>query len=214
VFWGEQYISSGLSAVLFATLPFFAVIFAHFLIREKLTTLKVVGVIASFAGLVLIFWRDVVATQSLGLAGPLSGGLAVVISAASGALANVVAKQHAEEIDPAANVLVQASTCTGVLLLLGLLTERNVPLEFTYVAVGAIFYLGVVGSALAFVGMYWLLKKTTATNVSLVTFITPILALFLGWTVLNEVPDPNAGVGAALILAGVYMTIKPVDRYF
>lgn len=214
VFWGEQYISSGLSAVLFATLPFFAVIFAHFLIGEKLTVVKAVGVIASFVGLVSIFWRDIVTTQSLGFTGPLFGGLAVVASAASGALANVVAKQHAEEIDPAANVLVQASTCAVVLSSLGLLTERNVALDFTYVAIGAIFYLGVVGSALAFVGMYWLLKKTTATNVSLITFITPILALFLGWAVLGEVPDPNAGLGATLILAGVYLTVKPADRFF
>ena len=78
----------------------------------------------------------------------------------------------------------------------------------------AILYLGIVGSALAFVGMYWLLTKTTATNVSLITFITPILALILGWVVLQEVPDPNVGLGAMLILAGVYLTIKPADRYF
>jgi drug/metabolite transporter (DMT)-like permease len=48
----------------------------------------------------------------------------------------------------------------------------------------------------------------------LVTFITPILALVLGWVVLNEVPDPNVGGGAMLILIGIYLTIKPVGRYF
>jgi drug/metabolite transporter (DMT)-like permease len=111
-------------------------------------------------------------------------------------------------------VLVQSLTGTVVLTSLGLVTERNIALNFTPVSVLAILYLGIVGSALAFVGMYWLLIKTTVTNVSLITFITPITALILGWLVLEEVPDPNVGLGAALILAGVYLTLKPTNRYF
>lgn len=212
VFWGEQYISSGLSAVLFATLPFFVVISAHILADEKLTRLKAVGVILSFAGLVSIFWRDITAAQNFVALNSIFGSLAVVGSAASGGLANVVGKEHAEQIDPAANVLIQAFVGTIVLSSLGLATEWNSPLNFTPVAVAAILYLGVVGSALPFVGLYWLLRKTTATNTSLITFIMPILALVLGWAVLHEIPDPNVGLGAALILAGVYMTLKLAGR--
>jgi drug/metabolite transporter (DMT)-like permease len=48
----------------------------------------------------------------------------------------------------------------------------------------------------------------------LITFITPILALLLGWLVLQEVPGPSVGVGAMLILAGVYLTVKPANRSF
>lgn len=214
VFWAEQYVSSGLAAVLFATMPFFVVVFAHILVNEKLTRLKVIGVIASFIGLILIFWKDIAVPQGLTGDIPLYGGLAVVGSAVSGALANIVGKQHAEEIDPAANVLVQSLTGTVALTSLGLVTEGNTVLNFTPASVLAILYLGIVGSALAFVGMYWLLTKTTATNVSLITFITPILALLLGWVVLQEVPDPNVGLGAMLILAGIYLTIKPANRYF
>ena len=214
VFWAEQYISSGLSAVLFATLPFFVVIFAHLMIDEKLTRMKTLGVVASFMGLVAIFWRDVTLTQGIIGQSSLLGGLAVVGSSASGGLANVVAKRHAHKIDPAANVLVQSLTGAAALLCLGLLTERDVALDFEPVAVLAILYLGIVGSALAFVGLYWLLRKTTATNSSLITFVTPIVALILGWAVLGEVPDPNVGLGAMLILTGVYLTLKPSDRYF
>lgn len=214
VFWGEQYISSGLSAVLFATMPFFVVIFAHIIVDERLTRAKAIGVVASFIGLVAIFWRDITPTQGVMFDSSLYGGLAVVGSAVSGGLANVVGKRYAHEIDPAANVLTQSLVGTVALSSLGLLTERQAVLAFTPVAVVAILYLGIVGSALAFVGMYWLLKKTTATNVSLITFITPIIALILGWVVLHEIPDPNVGLGAALILAGVYLTIKPADRYF
>jgi drug/metabolite transporter (DMT)-like permease len=214
VFWAEQYVSSGLAAVLFATMPFFVVIFAHILVEEKLTRLKALGVIASFTGLILIFWRDLSIAQGWAANAQLYGSLAVVGSAVSGALANVVGKQHAEEIDPASNVLVQALTGCIMLTSLGLITERNTVLSFTLTSVVAILYLGIIGSALAFVGLYWLLTKTTATNVSLFTFITPILALVLGWIVLQEVPGPSVGLGAVLILAGVYLTVKPVNRYF
>ena len=214
VFWAEQYVSSGLAAVLFATMPFFVVLFAHFMVDEKLTRLKVIGMGASFVGLILIFWRDMVVAQGLIGNTALYGGLAVVGSAVSGALASVVGKQHAERIDPAANVLVQSLIGTIALTSIGLITQENAVFNFTLVSVLAVLYLGIVGSALAFVGMYWLLAKTTATNVSLVTFITPILALILGWVVLKEVPDPNVGGGAMLILVGIYLTIKPVGRYF
>jgi drug/metabolite transporter (DMT)-like permease len=170
--------------------------------------------IASFIGLILIFWGDLAVPEGLSGNTSFYGSLAVVGSAVSGALANVVGKQHAEEIDPASNVLVQSLTGTFALTSLGLLTERSSVLDFTPTSFSAILYLGIVGSALAFVGMYWLLTKTTATNVSLITFITPIVALVLGWVVLQEVPDPNVGSGAMLILAGIYLTIKPADRYF
>jgi drug/metabolite transporter (DMT)-like permease len=213
VFWGEEYISSGLSAVLFATLPFFVVISAHMLVREeKLTKLKAIGVIASFAGLVAIFWRDITAAQTLSTQYSFFGGLAVVGSAASGGMANVVAKRYAGKIDPAANVLVQSVIGALVLSSIGVLTEMNSVLNFTPTAVFAVLYLGVIGSALAFVGLYWLLTKASATNVSLFTFITPIIALGLGWLFLREVVDPNVGLGTVLILIGVYLTLRPTER--
>jgi drug/metabolite transporter (DMT)-like permease len=209
VFWGEEYISSGLSAVLFATLPFFVVISAHILVKEeKLTKLKGVGVLASFVGLVAIFWRDIAATQTLGTLSSFYGGLAVVGSSASGGMANVVAKRYASRIDPASNVLVQAVVGAAVLLLAGAIMERNATLDFTITAVAMILYLGIFGSALPFVGLYWLLTKASATSTSLFSFITPIIALGLGWLILGETLDPNVGLGTALILAGVYLTIR------
>ncbi len=214
VFWGEEYVSSGLSAVLFATLPFFVAIFAHVLSAEKLSRFKVAGIILSFAGLVAIFWRDVTAAQTLAAESSVFGSLAVVGSAASGGLGNVVAKRYAERIDPAANVLVQHLVGAVALLSLGLAIEPTESLNISPVAVTAALYLGIVGSALGFVGLYWLLKKTTATNVSMITFLNPILALLLGWLILQEVPDPNVGLGATLILSGVYLALKPAGRYF
>lgn len=213
VFWGEEYVSSGLSAVLFATLPFFVAIFAHVFNEEKLTGIKVGGTILSFCGLIAIFWKDLTAFQNLAAQYSVLGSLAIVGSAASGGLANVVAKRHAGGVDPVANVLVQHSIGAAALLSFGLATESTASLNFTPTAIVAVLYLGVVGSAFGFIGLYWLLKRASATNASMVTFLNPIVALLLGWVVLQEVPEPNVGIGAALILAGVYITLRPAGRY-
>jgi len=207
VFWGEQYISSGLSAVLFATMSFFVLFFAHVLIRaESMTRRRILGVVAAFAGLAIIFWRDLVSAQASLF--EFLGSIACVGSAVSGGLANVVAKKCASNIDPAANVFVQSIIGTILLSSMGLLTEVGIPLAWDFTSVQAVLYLGIVGSALAFVGLYWLLTKTSATNTSLIVFITPIVALILGWLMLGETLEPILALGTFLILASVYFTVK------
>jgi len=209
VFWGEQYISSGLSAVLFATLPFFVVIFAHVLIKaEPMTRRKTLGVIAAFVGLATIFWRDLASAQGSMVSFSLLGSLACVGSSASGGLANVVAKKYAGGIDPPANVFIQSIIGALCLSIVGVITERGIALELVPTAIGAVLYLGVIGSALAFVGLYWLFTKTSATNSSLVAFITPIVALALGWVILQERLELAVAFGTMLILSGVYVAVS------
>jgi len=208
VFWGEQYISSGLTAVLSATLPLFVVVFAHVSIKaEPITRRKVLGVIVAFMGVAAIFWRDLASAQVSTIQFSLLGSLAIVGSAASGAVGNVVAKKYAGGIDPSANVLIQSVVGAVSLLFVGMVTEQGSVLRLVPTVIAAVLYLGVVGSALAFVGWYWLLTKTTATNSSLVLFVTPIVALALGWLVLQEAVEPVVALGTFLILSGVYLTV-------
>jgi len=209
VFWGEQYVSSGLTAVLSATLPLFVVIFAHISIKaEPITRRKALGVIVAFAGVAAIFWRDLASAQVSMMQFSLLGSLAIVGSAASGAVGNVVAKRYASGIDPSANVLIQSVVGAVSLLFVSIVTERGSVLKLVPTVIAAVLYLGVVGSALALVGWYWLLTRTTATNSSLVLFVTPVVALILGWLVLQEVVEPVVALGTFLILSGVYLTVK------
>jgi drug/metabolite transporter (DMT)-like permease len=208
-FWGVQYIPSGLASVLFATNPFFVMIFASFIVRsERITIVKLAGVITSFLGLSLIFWPDIVFAQGLATRSTLLGEFAVLGSAVSSGFSTVVAKRFAGRIHPTANVCVQDLIGAIVLSSVGLLSESGSKQAFTPVAIAAVLYLGIFLSGLAFLGMYWLLTKTTATNVSMISFITPIIALILGWAVLYEIPTLYSGMGAALILVGVYLTVK------
>jgi len=102
---------------------------------------------------------------------------------------------------------VQSIIGTLCLSAVGIMTERGMVLKLVPTAIGAVLYLGVVGSAFAFVGLYWLFTKTTATNSSLVAFITPIIALIMGGLILQERLEPAVAFGTLLILSGVYVTV-------
>jgi len=208
-FWGEQYISSGLTAVLSATFPFFVVIFAHVLTKnEFITRRKMIGIFCAFVGVIIIFWQSLGSGQGSSAQLSLLGSLAIVGSSASAGLGTVIAKKYSSRIAPASNVMVQSMVGSVTLLVAGVVTERGIPFEFSPTAIAAVLYLGVFGSALAYVGWYWLFTKTTATNSSLILLVTPIIALLLGWLILQEKLEPVVAMGTLLILSGVYVTVE------
>jgi len=69
-------------------------------------------------------------------------------------------------------------------------------------------YLTVFGTVIAFSGYYWILKKTRAIIVSMIAFITPIIAIFLGVVVEAETIDLLTAVGSVLVLSGVFLVVK------
>jgi drug/metabolite transporter (DMT)-like permease len=205
-YWGEQYVSSGLAAVLFATAPLFVVIFAHILIEEeRITKWKATGIIISFAGMIVIFRQELTSVFSWNSASSVFGALAEVASAATTALAIVVYKRFHAEIDRLANLLVQAMIGGVFVSILGLGWERSSLFDFTPLAIVATIYLG-LATILPYIGYYWLLEKNSAIDVSTVTFIIPILALVFGWILLGEHIAEGTILGGTLILAGVLLT--------
>jgi drug/metabolite transporter (DMT)-like permease len=200
-FWGEQYMTAGLTALLFATLPFFVAIYAHLLIAgERMTAWKLVGMLTSFIGVTVIFSSELMLAAS-----SFWGGVAVVAASASAACANVVGKKYSESINSTVNVVVQMGIGAVLLTAAGIALERGVPLSLNQTSVVAVFYLAVVGSAFGFIALYWLFTRMEVTRISLFTFITPIVAVLLGWLMLGERVDPSVASGGSLILAGVVL---------
>jgi drug/metabolite transporter (DMT)-like permease len=200
-FWGEQYMTAGLTSLLFATLPFFVVVLAHFMIPgERVTARKMSAMLLCFIGVAVIFSRELMFT-----ANSFWGGIAVVASAGIAGCANVVGKKYSQSINSTVNVVVQMGVGSILLVTAGLLLEHGVPLNFDYTSVFAIVYLAVLGSTFAFVALYWLFTRMEVTRISLFTFITPIVAVLLGWLVLGESVDINVAAGGSLILVGVVL---------
>src|SRR5881392_2975412 len=171
LFWAELHVSSGLAAVLQATIPVFGMIFAHWMLPdEPLRFQKLAGVLIALGGVAVICGR------LLGFSGSLAfwGGVAVVVGAASAAYANVLVKARSIQLAPAMLAAWQMIFGITPLLILGLAIDGN-PARFhwTAMALFCLLYLAVIGSALTFLLLYWLLPRLTVAQLQSISLITP-----------------------------------------
>ncbi|HMJ06665.1 MAG TPA: EamA family transporter [Chthoniobacterales bacterium] len=206
LFWGELHISSGLAAVLQAMIVIFGLIFAHYLLpAEPLRWQQIAGALLATSGVALICGR------LFGHGGLMAfwGGLAVVIGGAGAAFSNVLLKRRALRLAPAMIAAWQMICGAIPLFLLGLLVEGN-PLRFHWSgrALFCLLYLALVGSALAFLLLYWLLPRMEVNKLQTISLITPPGAVAIGWLLGGEIFSLWSLVGGALVLAGVWMIFR------
>jgi drug/metabolite transporter (DMT)-like permease len=206
LFWAELHVSSGLAAVLQATIPIFGMVFAHWMLPdEPLRLQRLAGAIIALGGVTLICAR------LLGFNGPLAfwGGVGVVIGAASAAFANVLVKARSIQLAPAMLAAWQMIFGIAPLLILGFAVEGN-PARFhwTAMALFCLLYLAVIGSALTFLLLYWLLPRLTVAQLQSISLITPPGAVMLGWLLGGETFPVSSLLGAAFVLTGVWLIFR------
>jgi drug/metabolite transporter (DMT)-like permease len=200
--WGEQYISSGLAALLQATMPIFTVIMAHFAVEdEAMTATKLMGVAVGFVGVGLLMLPDL----RQGVQASLLGQVVIVVSSVSYAGGAIFARKSLRGQSPL--VLTMGQLATGALLMLPicLLVDRPFDLAPSWQAIGSLLALTVIGTVLAYVIYYSLIERTSATFVSTVTYIIPVNGLLLGALVLGESLEVGLWVSLGLILLGVLL---------
>jgi drug/metabolite transporter (DMT)-like permease len=205
VFWGEQYISSGLTSVLFTTYPLFGLFFAHWLLAsEPLTGRRIGGAVLGMAGVVLIF------SDQLRLQGAMAvlGGAAVLLSSLAGALSGVIIKRWGGHLNPFVVTAVQMVFGGLPLLALGLITEGSPSdLSWTPKALFSLFYLALVGTSLAFVLWYKLLQSSQVTRAQFMPVFNTLVAVVLGWLVLREHYGVRGFLGGGAVLFGLALAL-------
>jgi drug/metabolite transporter (DMT)-like permease len=206
LFWAELYVSSGLSAVLQATIPIFGMVFAHFIIpSEPLRGARIAGALVALGGVAVI------CSRLLDFGGLLAfwGGVAIIFGAASAAYSNVILKARAIRLAPAMIAAWQMIFGLVPLIVVGLWLEGN-PLRFHWTtrATFCLFYLAIPGSALAFLLLYWLMPRMSVTNLQTISFITPPGAVLFGWLLGGESFSLWSLMGGALVLIGVWMIFR------
>jgi drug/metabolite transporter (DMT)-like permease len=201
VYWSEQYIPSGLAAVLFATYPIFVAAFAHVALPgERLGWAALAGTLLGFAGVAVIFSDDL----------RLLGGASVRVAAAVmlgsplvSAVAMVAVKRWGAGIHPISLSAAPMLLCAAVMGLVAFVVERDAPVVYDVRSVGALLYLAVLGSAVTFTIYYWMLSHVSATRLALVAYTIPIVAVIVGAVLFAEPVRPKLLVGGALVLVGV-----------
>jgi drug/metabolite transporter (DMT)-like permease len=198
LYWGQERIDSSMSAILYATMPLFTGIFAHFMVpAERLTPRVIFGLVIGFAGTILLF------AGKLSLSGTISGMLAMVLSSCCCAWATVKTKRDLHEIKPSALAILMLPA--GLIVLIPCLAIFETPVRFWIDAKGAgsVIYLAIFGGGIAFIIWFYLLKRLSAVAASMMTLLEPLVASFLGYLVLSESFDKYFFLGGTLILMGV-----------
>lgn len=199
VYWGAQFIASGFISVIFGMTPILTGILAWFILEERgLSPLRVFGIILGLIGLVLIFHRSIGLGHSviLGITAVAAG---VVLHSISGVL---VKRLHG-------NLSAVSVTTGGLLvatplyLITWLLVDGHWPQQLPAQALWSIIYLGAIATGIGFSLYFYILKHMPASQVALLTLLTPVLALWVGRVFNHEVVSNNAWLGAGLILCGM-----------
>jgi len=208
IYWAEQYIDSGLTAILFATLPLITIAAAHvYLPGEPITPLKFTGTLLAFFGVAALFGDR--AGLDVRQFWPMA---AVIAGALFAAIASVATKKHGAALHPSA--LNAPSMLLGAVALATASYARGDGFALPRDAAtwGAVLYLALVGTVLAFLVYFSMLKTWSVTSLSFISVFTPAIALVLGFVFLGERPTTWTVVGAVLIVAGVALALMPAPR--
>lgn len=206
VVWAEQWVPSGLVALLVATVPLWIVLVDWgWGERRPPGPWLVLGLAWGLAGVALL-----VGTEGIGIAvgKPLLGAGVVLVGAFSWAAGSIVARDAAMPSSPAMTVGAEMLCGGGLLLLLSLAVGEpagfRLP-DVTLRSVLALLYLIVFGALVAFSAYIWLLGRVPAARVSTYAYVNPVVALFLGWALAGEPMTGRTAVAAAVILSAVML---------
>jgi drug/metabolite transporter (DMT)-like permease len=201
VYWGEQYVPSGLAAVLFGILPLYTALLGSVLLHdEPLRAPLLLGVLIGIGGLSLAFLESV----ELGSAEKAAlGASALALAPLGAALGSIAQKRRAAELD--AVVLNGWAMLVGGLVLLAVSPLSDDWGDFVWSAesIGSITYLALFGSAIAFVTLTVLLRQISALAVGFLAMLLPFGALIFGAALYDETITARAVGGAALVAAGL-----------
>jgi drug/metabolite transporter (DMT)-like permease len=201
VYWGAQYVPSGLIAVLYGLNPVLTGIVAAILLGERSFTVgKIAGMVLGLAGLVSIFESHIMLVGKTWL-----GALAVLLSVTLHSISGVLVKRIGSNLPGLTVTSGGLFVVAPLFLLTWLIFDGHLPNHVSAHAGVAMLYLGVFGSALGFTLYFYLLSKLEANRVSLITLMTPVLALMFGQLLNGEVIGRQVLFGASLILLGLVM---------
>lgn len=208
--WGEQTVESGMTSIIQAITPVFALVIAHFtLADERMTPVKVFGVLLSFAGIVVLTSRDFQSGDLLG--SDLSGELAIIGASLCYAIFTTYSKRTLKkyQVEPVVmSAMTMTAAAAGALVLmyaLPLIGERA-PVSYTSLSTDVLLSgltLGVLNTFIAYLLFYYVIAQLGASRTTMVTYVVPVVAVTLGALVLGEVIDERIILGSLLIITGI-----------
>ena len=204
VYHAETVLPSGLVSLLFGVYPMLQAAAGHFLLdHERLGPRQWLGFVAGLAGLFLLFRTDL---RGFGPEG-IPTGLLLFLSPLAVVVGTTLVKKFGSGVN--STLLNRNGMFFGAVLLLvvAFLRERNAEIAWTGPAIASVLYLAVMGTVVTFSLYFWLLRYWPAHRLALIAYVTPAIALFLGWFFADEPVTVSTLSGAACVLCGVLLVV-------
>jgi drug/metabolite transporter (DMT)-like permease len=212
VAWGEQFVPSGIAALLIAMMPAWVAIFSRTFFGERLPLAATLGIIVGIAGVAILVGPSLVSGGELHPAGI----VALLISPISWAAGSVFATHGARlPKDPFLTTSLQMLTGAIVLGAAALVTGEYAIVRLDTVtpeSLAALVYLTLIGSLLAFTAYAWVLRHAPLPLIATYAFVNPVVAVILGAAILDEAVTPLQIVAATVIVVGVALIILSRSR--
>jgi drug/metabolite transporter (DMT)-like permease len=202
VFWAEQYVPSGFTSVLEATLPLITIVLEVFILRQqRFRWSMLAAIVLGFVGVLLLLFHNAQHVPLVPCAAILVGGTAWSLGAV---LTRSLVLPKSKGITAGVEMLFGGA----ILLVLSALKGEMHPFpHISGKAFAAIAYLVVAGSFLGFSAFVWLLGRMPATRVASHAYINPVVAVALGYFFAGELITPRMLVGTALIVVSVALIL-------
>ncbi|HZA88011.1 MAG TPA: DMT family transporter, partial [Acidimicrobiales bacterium] len=197
--WGEQHITSALTAVLNASTPLFTAVFAAIGLSERLRPVQIAGLALGMAGVAVAAGLGASDLEGSSTA----GALAAILAGAAYGIAFVYMRRHLVSYPPIVAATGQLATGAVMLFPLAALTSILDGVSVTPTRLGAILALGAIGTGLAYVLNYRIIGDLGPTKASLVTYVIPVVAVVVGIVVLDEPFEWRLVVGGLLTVGGI-----------
>jgi drug/metabolite transporter (DMT)-like permease len=200
--WAQQTVPAGVAALLAGSIPLWLAVLDRVVFGRRLTFSAYVGFVIGFVGLAFLF--DPFGEGSIDRV----GAFVIVLSALSWAAGSLYSRGASLPKRPLVSAGL-ASVCGGVLLLAGsAVTGELARATYTWEALAAIAYLIVAGSLVGFSSYVWLLRVAPTSLVATYAYMNPIVAVFLGWLLLDEDITLRMALAGAAVVASVALIVR------
>lgn len=202
--WAETRVSSGMAALLIATVPLWMVLIGWLLFRGRRPGGQVfIGLFTGLVGIILLVGPDQAGEQV-----DLLGALVLIFAAFAWALGSLLSQRMDRPASPLLGAGMNLLTGSVILMIVSAITGEWAALDLTAVSLKSVLsvvYLGIFGSIIGFGSYMWLLAHAPADRVATYAYVNPVVAVFLGWAFAGEALTPQTLIAAAIIVAAVVL---------
>lgn len=213
--FGEQYLSSDITALLFSTVPIWITLIGKFYYSLKLDKYTILGIIAGSIGLLILIYPSIESMlfvrQTTFTNGNNTLGIFILLIAA---ISWAIGSLFSHKADLPNNILISTGMMLLVgglfLLVIGMITGEFNKLDVSKVSpssIVALIYLTVIGT-FGWLGFFWILRNTTATLANTFAYVSPVIAVLLGWIILGEHIDTRIFIATIVIILGVILIVN------